>query len=53
MKFLPRFKKDYRMNKGPFTFKNPFPAFTNWFETAVKEEVDIEPNAMSISTVNQ
>ena len=52
MKFLPRFKTEYKANKGIFDFTNPFVAFKNWFDTAVNEEVDVEPNAMCLATVN-
>ena len=53
MKFLPRFKKEYKSNKEAFTFINPFPAFKNWFNSAIEQEIDMEPNAMSLSTVNR
>ena len=53
MKFLPRFKKDYKSNKEVFNFLNPYSAFENWFNTAKTEEIDMEPNSMSLSTVNR
>ena len=53
MKFLPRFKKEYKTNKDSFKFLNPYDAFKNWFEIATKEEIDVEPNAMSLSTINE
>ena len=53
MNYLSRFRKGYKTKKDSFTFINPFPAFQNWFNHAKLMEKEMDPLAMSLSTINR